>query len=218
MSEVLVVAPEPLGDGDGLRVSRVIATWAIGRLEAEARPLVLLLDGDARRGRLSAAIPPSARGLAFFCHGMDRALTISECEEPLLDLNNLGIANGRWIYAFACRSGKALAYDALRAGAACYGGYEASLNVEWSPDGLPRPALEVLQPFLTETISSLAAGRYELGTLQGRLNDLRITAVQALYDHPEWLDGMEAIGQMGLFVLLGQLVNALVVLTTPAPG
>ena len=215
MKRALLIAPEPQHADDGLMLSRTVATWASLRLEDEGARLTLLLDSEARRERVSAAINPEHHGLALFCHGEPRRLTVSMELPALLDLENLHLTVGRWVYAFACRSALALAYDAIAHGARCYAGYEVSLNAVWDPRRITPPLAERLRPFTTETVSLVAAGQHDSTEIQRLLYAMRERLVADLDDHPEWMDGLEPLERMGVYALMGQLVNSLVVLTAP---
>lgn len=194
-------------DDEALHVSHWIASET-ARL-APSCPRVIE-RADAIRSNLEAALArPEAssmtsraavEGIALFGHGEEDAILGSD-GEPALDLANVHLLAHRWVHAFACKSGRALARAAIDAD--LFVGYDVAIPVGWTPGDLPEPLRERLTALVTATTFALLEGIRSEEALKRHVERAADAVV-------EWLLENENEDHDDLQVLAEQLVRRMV--------
>lgn len=204
---VLVVATS--GD-PSLANSYWIAEQNALRLKQDETTVVhRVVDADVTRASFEGALGHDIQGIAAFTHGQahdtrhglhDALLGVEG--ESILDGDNVALLAGRWVHAFACRSGVELPGLAVAAGSTCFVGYEIALLVEWSPEEIPAPIRTAFIALVTEVTWQLANGARDQKSI-----------LQALAPHQEvilgWCDAHPGEAG-GVAITAQQLMSGLV--------
>lgn len=171
---LVVLAPSAPNPDDGLHVSRWVADRVLGELELSGTASHRLLDMEATRERLLLAADAGPEGLLAFSHGGEEGLSSVEAgrHHPLLTLSDLSRWSGRWIYAFACRSGEHLADAAIAAGVARFAGYRGALHVDWDPDQLPDELVPLVERMVVTAALRVARRDRDVRKIQAELSPI----------------------------------------------
>lgn len=216
MSDAVVVfAPAARSAEDPLARTRWMAHHTIERLTAEGFVPAPVLDHNATRAGLEAAITASIRGVAFFSHGRSARVrsapgepmrddAIVGADGPALDRDNMGILQGRWVHAIACHAGTELAAQACASGAACFIGYPVALIVDWNPDELPASVVPLMIALVTATTLGLARGVRDERALRRTVNEIAEEIARWCEENEE-----DAAG-LGLEITAQQLTERLI--------
>jgi hypothetical protein len=111
------------------------------------------------------------QGVVVVGHGGPTAL-VTKSGQPLLDRSNVSVIRGRWLHAFACRTGQILADAAVVDGAEAYAGYSCPLFVDAVTEAHLARLGEPFECLLTETSACLAEGVRDARVIQQRLSAL----------------------------------------------
>lgn len=204
MSRILIFAPKGKDRDDALVRTRWMADRTTSVLAQHACETTAVLDEDATRNGLEAALTDGLTGIAFFSHGR-RADTSQRKEDgqrrvvddaimgingPAFDRENMHLARGRWAHAVACHAGTELAAQACAHGAECFVGYEGTLSVEWHPEDLPADVEPLVTALVTRTTWNLAMGVRDPSRLQADVNEIAEDITAWCMENPERAEGL----------------------------
>lgn len=164
-------------------------------------PAAWIEGSAATRAALDAAMGAhgGAAGLCLFGHG-DTDAVYGADDAPALDRHNL---RGRWVHAFACRTGLGLARTARERGVGCYLGYDVALLVGWSIESLHPELRARLAGLVVAASAALLRGVRARRVLLREVSD----AADALVD---WINANAPDEHLGLGVLADMLVSRVV--------
>lgn len=197
---------------EALACSALVGRWTVERLAEAFREEFVVHDiTPPLRRQLEIALESVAEGFLAFCHGKERSLegrrdSSSIQVQAVLDESNVHLLRGRWVYAFACRTGVELAGVAIAAGARCYAGYESAIVMEFRAEDLttiPADVLDAWIELVTETPLLIARGVSDEIAIKRRINALSRPVIKWCDENPGRARGLQILAQ--------QLVSRLVV-------